>query len=364
MEEPAGILGGVGSVGVGGRTGEGHTAVGGGVFVFQDAVKLPDEVGEVLCLSGGNSHHRVAAGADHVVKLTALEVGNPQRTQPLHGAVQHTADEVIAAAAALVDLRAGVTALQTADGHGEAHLIGQRLLHGGYEAVGPQTAGAGDSEHTLLLGVQIQQAAALQVGAVQRHGAVHARLLVHGDDHLQRGVGQGVVRQNGEGGGNGDAVIAAQRGLFRPDIPAVGGQIQTLPGHVLGAVLRLGADHVHVALQNNGGGIFIAGGGVLPDNDIVAVLLPVPQAKLLGHGHAQVTDDLGVAAAVRHGAQPFKIVENRLRLQMRENSHVSKLLSEIAAVSGTAARWPAPATPAPPHPAGGRWYRTPACGSR
>ena len=172
------------------------------------------------------------------------------------------------------------------------------------------------------------------------------------------------TKGNLSGGGNGDAVIAAQRGLFRPDIPAVGGQIQTLPGHVLGAVLRLGADHVHVALQNNGGGIFIAGGGVLPDDDVVAVLLPVPQAKLLGHGHAQVTDDLGVAAAVRHGAQPFKIVENRLRLQMRENSHVSKLLSEIAAVSGTAARWPAPATPAPPHPAGGRWYRTPACGSR
>ena len=316
VEHPAGRLSGVGRRGLRRRAGEGHAAVGGGVFAFQNAVKLPDESGEFLGLFGGDSRHRVAAGADDVVELAAAQVGDAQRANPFHSGVQHTADKVVGAAASLVDLRAGVAALQAGDGDGEAHLAVQRLLCGGEEAVGPQAAGAGHGEHALLLGVQIQQPPSLQVGAVQRHGAVHARLLVHGDDGLQRGMGQGIIGQNGENGRHGDAVVTAQRCLFRPDVVAVCGQIQPLAGHILGAVLRLGTDHVHVALQNNGSGALIAGGGVLPDDNVVAVLLPVPQAQLPGHGHAQVADDPGVAAAVGHGTQPFKEIENSLGLQM------------------------------------------------
>ncbi|MPN58898.1 hypothetical protein SDC9_206614 [bioreactor metagenome] len=81
---------------------------------------------------------------------------------------------------------------------------------GGQKAVRPDASGAGHAKFALLLGVQIQKLSSLQIGAVQRERAVHARFLVHSEECLQRRVGQGVVRQNGQNHGHGDAVVSAQ----------------------------------------------------------------------------------------------------------------------------------------------------------
>ena len=214
-----------------------------------------------------------------------------------------------------MDVRAGVAALQAGQRDGIAAHTVHRLHSAGQTAVRPQSARAGHREHALHLGVQIQQLPALQVGAVQREGAVHAHLLVHGEHRLDGRMGQRVVRQNGQDHGHGDAVVAAQRGLVGPHPFAVRPQVETLRGHVLGAVVGLGADHVDVTLQDDGRGALIARGSVLPDDDVVAALLPVPQAQLPGEAHAHIADDLGVAAAVRHRAKLFKILEYLFGLQ-------------------------------------------------
>ena len=120
-------------------------------------------------------------------------------------------------------------------------------------------------------------------------------------------MGQGRVRQNGQDHGHGDPVVSAQRGILGPDPLTVGHQVQSLHRHILGAVLRLGADHVHVALQDDGSSPLIARRGLLPDDQVVGIVLPVLQAQLPGKARTQVADRLDVAAAVRHGAQLFKI---------------------------------------------------------
>ena len=202
---------------------------------------------------------------------------------------------------------------------GESEGKGVALGVGGsgvYAAIRPHTAGAAHSEHALGLAVQIQQHFRLQVGAVQAGGTVHPRLLVHGEHRLNGAVGQGVVRQNGQDHSHGDAVIAPQGGAVGPDPFPVGADVQALPGHVLMAVGGLGAHHVHVALEHHHRGLFIAGGGVLPDNDVVQPVLAVPQAQVTGKGHAQVADGLGVAAAVGHGTQGLKIIKYRLGRQI------------------------------------------------
>ena len=79
-----------------------------------------------------------------------------------------------------------------------------------------------------------------------------------------------------------NTVIAAQGGPFGIDHIAVNGEIQSLMRHVLVAVRRLFAHHIHVALQNNALRVFIAGGGILADDDIVQCILPIGQTPRLG----------------------------------------------------------------------------------
>ena len=303
------------------RAGQRHIGVGDGVLVLQRRVKLPDKRFERPAAALGQRHRRIAAGADHVVELPAGEGCQPQTGELLQRCGQSPSHEAVAAAASQMDVRTGVTAPQA--GHGDAEAlharrIGQRC---GQQAIGAHAACAGHGEHALQLGVQIQQLFALQVRAVQRKGAVHAHLLVHGEHRLDGRMYQCVVRQDRQDHGHGNAVVAAQRRLVRPDPLPVGHQVKSLAGHVLGAVVGLGAHHVDVSLQDDRLGALAAGGRRLPDHHVVARLLPVLQSQFLGKVHAQIADDLRVAAAVGHRAQLFKICEHLFWLQAFQNSH-------------------------------------------
>ena len=76
------------------------------------------------------------------------------------------------------------------------------------------------------------------------------------------------------------------------------------------------AHHVQVALEDDGGGILIAGSGLFDDNDVVVGILVVLQAPLLGKGDTVVADGLGVPGAVGNGAQVFKEAEYALGFQV------------------------------------------------
>ena len=293
-----------------------NTLITAGVFIFENPAELRDKALKLSLFPRGNGDPGLVKGADDIVKFPTPDLRNPQARDLLHGAVQHPAHQLVGGGTALVNVRTGVSPLKTGDGHGIARLPCQRPLRTGQQTVHPKAAGAGDGKYPLLLRVQIQKLAALEIGAVQSKGPIHANLLVHSEHRLQRRVRHGPIRQNRQGHGYGNAVISPQGGLLRPDILSVGGQVQPLPGHVLAAVLRLGANHVHVALENHGSRVLITGSAVLPDHHVIEFVLPPLETQLLGKPHAQVADDLCVAATVRHRAQLFKILKYRLGFQV------------------------------------------------
>ena len=141
-----------------------------------------------------------------------------------------------------------MAALETRDRHAVAGHAVRVLLRRVQRAVKAHAARTGHGEHALLLGVEVQELLALQVRAVQRERAVHADLFIDGEDRLDGGMGERFVREDREDHRNGDSVVAAERGLVRPDPFAVGADIESVAHHVLGTVLGLGADHVDMAL--------------------------------------------------------------------------------------------------------------------
>ena len=121
--------------------------------------------------------------------------------------------------------------------------------------------------------------------------------------------------------GDRDAVVAAQRRPLGKEIGAVLTQTQAVGGKVDVAAGVLFANHVQMALQNDRRVILITGRAVFVDDNVVVRVLHILQAVRLRKADTVVGDALGVARAVRNGAQLFKIVQRRLRAQMFQNGH-------------------------------------------
>ena len=298
------------------------------VFLFEGGVHFgADGLGG----AGIGGHQSNRPGGDGVVLETAADGDDPQVGLFLQGA-QHPAQQHTAVGAALVDLRAGVTAHQTGDGDLQ-HRGAEGTAGYGQAAVSPGTAGTADGENALVLGVHIQHPAALQHGDVQPLGAVHAGFLVHGEDGLDGRVGQGIIVQNGHGHGHGNAVVAAQGGAPGGNGVALQHQVQALDSHVLGAAGLLFADHVHVTLEDHRLRRLIAGGGVPEDHHVVQLVLDIPQAPGLGKIHQPVADGFGVAGTVGDGAQLLEETKNTLGLQMIQNGHNARSFYIFSRVS-------------------------------
>ena len=269
---------------------------------------------------GGNGDLRLCLGGDGVVLQAALGQDQAKLGVPGHLA-QRAAQEHGGVAPAQADALAGVTAPQAADRQApDAALVG--LPPEGQDAVGPVAAGAAHGEDALALGVQVQELAALEVRGVQALGPQHADLLIGGDEDLQPGVGQTVVIQDGESHGHGDAVVPAQGGALGPDPVLIAAEVQALSRHVLSAAGDLLADHVQVALEDQGGGGLVAGGGLLHDDDVVVPVPAAGEAPGLGEVHAPVGHGAGIPGAVGEGAEGLKPVKNRLGFQMFQHSSV------------------------------------------
>ena len=141
-------------------------------------------------------------------------------------------------------------------------------------------------------------------------------LLVHRQHDLQPGMGQGIAVQNGQGHSHGDTVITAQSRAPGINDVAIHSQIQALLGHVLGAVRRHVADHIHLALEDDRRSILIARRSRLDEEDVVQFILIVLQSPILGKSRQVVADGLGIAGSVRDGADLLKKIKYALGLQM------------------------------------------------
>ncbi len=91
------------------------------------------------------------------------------------------------------------------------------LAHDGAAVRDDDAAGATHRGNALLLGIEVDHDARVDLGLVERLGAHQAGLLVGGEDALERGMHERIVIEHGEHERHGDAVVGAQGG-------AVGGQ--------------------------------------------------------------------------------------------------------------------------------------------
>ena len=295
----------------------GHIRVGGRVFVPERGVHVRDRRLRGGCIGHGDDGPALAR--DGVILQAAGDGDEPQRRARADG-VQHAAHEEVCVAAALVDLCARVAAEQTADRHGQ-RCAGKRRARDRQRAHGHVAAGAADGEHALVLGVEVEHRAPLQHGGVQCGRAEHAGLLIDGDDDLERGVGDVVRSQDRQRHGHGDGVVPAERCAACADRIAVHEEVEPLAGHVLRAVRRSLADHVHVPLQDDRGGGFIPRRAGCEDDDIVVRVLNAAQLMFGCEANKVIADGFCVAGAVWDGAQLLKTGKDSARLQMIENRH-------------------------------------------
>ena len=129
-----------------------------------------------------------------------------------------------------------MTALQAVHAEPDAGAVNRLPLCGQADGRG-RAAGAGHGENPLVLGVQIDHRSALQFGQVDDVRAQHSDLLVHG-----------IVRQQRQSVGNGNAVVAAKGGTFCEHKLIVMGDVQPVLFHIQRAVHVLFTHHVHVTL--------------------------------------------------------------------------------------------------------------------
>ena len=215
------------------------------------------------------------------------------------------------AAAAFVDLRAGVPAPQAADGDAEP---GQRAARAadGQDARDADAPGAADGQDAFILRVEIDEGFAPQAGRVQRSGAEETCLLICCENGLQGRVGQGRVLQNGQDHGNGDAVVRAEGRPIGGEPVALQLQVQRVFGEIKVAARQLFADHIQVPLQNDRVRRLVAWGGRLADDDIILLVPRGVQAVGLGKLHTIGADACHIAGAARDPAELFKVIKDPL----------------------------------------------------
>ena len=138
---------------------------------------------------------------------------------------------------------------------------------------GVHTAGAAHEELSFVLGIQVDEGLPFKEAGLQGKGTVHAGFLGNREQALEFSGGE-VAVQEGEAGGDADAVVRAEGGVLRHH-PAV----LHLVGNRLGEEIEIEvgvllADHVLVRLKNEDGNVFLAGGGFLDDHHVAGLVRP------------------------------------------------------------------------------------------
>ena len=255
----------------------------------------------------------LTAVGNYIVLVAAGELGQADGHSLLNP-LQKQAHNLIGVGTVFVNLHTGVTALQALHHQADTGTVNGPALHR-QSQVGSGTAGAGYGEHPFIVGVQVDEGTAPKPGKVNIRSAEHSRFLVHGDNHFQRGVRNGLVRQQSHGKSHRNAVVSSQGGALGEHPLSVMGHIQSFGLHINGAVCILLAYHIHMPLEHHRGMILIPGRPLLEQQHIVERILNIGNPLFLGKGYQIVADGLGIAGAVGNGTQGLKIAHNRLGLQ-------------------------------------------------
>ncbi len=223
-------------------------------------------------IRGRESHCGESLARQGVARGAALERRHAQIGFRFQLADQ-TNQNLVGVAATQMNIGAGMTAAQAFD-HQAGGLIasGHGLARIAAADVDINAAGAAHVELAPLFGIDIDQVLALQKAGTQAQRAAHAGFLIQCQQHLDRPVRHVLAIQHRHAQRHADAVVGAQRGVFRHQ-PAVL-QHRTnriLEEVVLGAGVGL-AHHVQMALQHHADAVFVAWGRRFA-NDQVADLV-------------------------------------------------------------------------------------------
>ena len=135
-------------------------------------------------------------------------------------------------------------------------------------------AGAAYIQFAFRLRVEVQQGLALQPAAFEVERTVHARLFIHGNEHLQRRVYHTLIREDSQSRCHADAVVCAEGGavggyplavVFHICLNGVGLEIE----HFIAVLLR---HHIHVPLQNHTRVVLHARAGGFANQDVAYLI--------------------------------------------------------------------------------------------
>ena len=258
------------------------------------------------------SHTSASASRGIALRLlppSTLATRAPSRVQ----GEQHAGDHLKRVAAPGVDLEARVAALESRHAHlaGRCRPPAPSSYTTGHVPVRVAPARAADVQLALVFRVQVEERAAADEPGLQVVGAGEPRLLVHGEEELERPVGERLVLHHGQAGGHGDAVVGAERRPAGPQEVPVAHQLQRVLQEVVGRVLVLLADHVHVPLEAHAARLLVAGRGGLADEHVAAGVLPGLEAELL-RGREEVGGDrLLVRRPARDPADLGEVAKDR-----------------------------------------------------
>ena len=253
------------------------------------------------------------ATGNGVILGTAAESGQC-KGHLLADATHELAHDLGGIGTVFMDLHAGVTTLQILHHQTDTRTI-DGLTRNRNTDGGASATSTGNGKDTLFLRVDVQQHSTLQHGQIDSCSTIHTGLLVHSDHQFQGRMDNGAISCEGHSKSHGNTIVTTPGSAIGKNIIAVMGDIQALSIHIDGAIHILFTDHIHMTLDDHRGMILHAAGTGDENDDIVQRILDIFQALLLRKVHQVVADDLGIARAMGHGANFFKITKDRSRFQ-------------------------------------------------
>ena len=254
--------------------------VAGFVLGPDDGFELRGFVLPVVEIRRRNGNDGLRLAADGVGLVSARD--GQELEIVLEFGVQEADEEPQGVRPLLVDVVAAVAA--AAAGEADLHrpvALAQGLALEFEGGGGVDAAGAAHEELAFVLGIQVDEGFPFEEAGLQREGAVHAGFLGDREQALELAGGQ-VAAEEGEAGGDADAVVRAEGGVLRHH-PAVLHLIGDRLGEEVEIEMRvLLAHHVLVGLENEDGHVFLAGGGFLDDHHVAGLVGPALEVALRG----------------------------------------------------------------------------------
>ena len=230
-----------------------------------------------------------------------------------------------------MDVDAGVAALEAPQGHRECD-AGGRGRRGaeldGELRVAP--ARAPDVEHAVLLGIEVDEPPPLHQSAVEAGGAGQPRLLVDGEQQLERPVRERRLPHHRQHRRHPDAVVRPQGGAGGGQVLALHPRHDGVGGEVERDVRVLLLHHVEVRLEDGDVGALVARRGRLAHDKVAGRVRVMGEPEAVGRRHDVIAHPAFILRRAGNRENGVEVPPQRGRLQVADEGHgVSRRVMEV-----------------------------------